>query len=114
MGDLVTKEALRLLYFDAALWVYTSAAVQRQVLESLHRHITHRPSVLSLPDMLPLLSLLSLVRRAYWSKPQGRHALGVQPLVERGSRRVIGVRPNAEEVGRLRKQVLGMSVLVLR
>lgn len=62
-GDLVTREALRLLYLDASLWVYTPEAVQRQVLESLQRHISHRPAVLQLPDSMPVsLTLFSLIR----------------------------------------------------
>ncbi|CAI5488721.1 unnamed protein product [Closterium sp. Naga37s-1] len=100
------------LYMDASLWIYAPYIVQRELFVSLQRHMERRswlvPSVCSLPR------LLDLVRRVYWDKPQGRHAIGVKPLVEPVTRRVLGTRPHPQQVGKLRLLVLSLLQHVLK
>ncbi|CAI7877699.1 unnamed protein product, partial [Closterium sp. NIES-54] len=100
------------LYMDASLWIYAPYIVQRELFVSLQRHMERRswlvPSVCSLPR------LLDIVRRVYWDKPQGRHAIGVKPLVEPVTRRVLGTRPLPQQVAKLRLLVLSLLQHVLK
>ncbi|CAI5943564.1 unnamed protein product [Closterium sp. NIES-64] len=100
------------LYMDASLWIYAPYIVQRELFVSLQRHMERQPWLV--PSVCSLPRLLDIVRRVYWDKPQGRHAIGVKPLVEPVTRRVLGTRPLPQQVAKLRLLVLSLLQHVLK
>ncbi|CAI5461598.1 unnamed protein product [Closterium sp. Yama58-4] len=100
------------LYMDASLWIYAPYIVQRELFESLQRHMERQPWLV--PSVCSIPRLLDIVRRVYWDKPQGRHAIGVKPLVEPVTRRVLGTRPLPQQVAKLRLLVLSLMKNILK
>ncbi|CAI5483770.1 unnamed protein product [Closterium sp. Yama58-4] len=112
LRERMVRGVILTLYMDASLWIYAPYVVQRELFESLKRHMERQPWLV--PSVCSLPRLLDIVRRVYWDKPQGRHAIGVKPLVEPVTRRVLGTRPLPQQVAKLRLLVLSLLQHVLK
>ena len=109
----VHHEALWLLFGAPRLWIFTELSVQLKVYEVLQGAIELRPRAFLTPSPSgepPLLSvqlLLDLLEVYYWHQPSAA-SFARQPLRHAVSGAIIGERPAADGLRKLRQRVLAL------
>ena len=123
-SEALHHEAVWLLFGQPRLWIFTSLEVQLEVYDVLLAVVERKPRAFIAPagsgggggahgahgEPEPLLSvqaLLDMLEVYYWHQPSAG-SFARQPLLHAVSGEVIGERPNADGLRRLRAKVLGL------
>eukprot|EP00271_Cylindrocystis_brebissonii_P011984 TRINITY_DN3000_c2_g1_i1.p1 TRINITY_DN3000_c2_g1~~TRINITY_DN3000_c2_g1_i1.p1 ORF type:complete len:2905 (-),score=592.76 TRINITY_DN3000_c2_g1_i1:326-8950(-) len=109
----LVREAISKLYLNPAIWIYTPYPVQRELYSSLLRQVDKDDQ--RMHSLCGLQQMLDLVRQYYWDKQMGGGLqLGAKPRVHPLTQKVIGTRPQPEDVGRIRLLLLAVAEHVAR
>lgn len=111
LSDLV-KDAISSIFLNPMLWVYTDYKVQRELYMFLIQQFDNDPRLLKTLCRLP--RVLDIIRQFYWDNPKCRSAVGGKPLLLPLTKKVIGERPNKDEVHKIRLLLLSLGEMSLR
>ena len=105
-----------LLFGQPRLWVFTRLEVQLEVYEVLHQLVERKPRAFlakgaSGEPLLSIQALVDILQHFYWHAPSAA-AYGRTPLRHAISGEVMGERPDAEGLRRLRARVLQLVQLL--
>ena len=107
---------MTLLFGQPRLWLFTRLEVQLEVYEVLHQLVERKPRSFlakgaSGEPLLSIQALLDILQHFYWHAPSSA-AYGRKPLRHAISGEVMGERPDAEGLRRLRARVLQLVQLL--
>ncbi|XP_010254571.1 PREDICTED: BEACH domain-containing protein B isoform X2 [Nelumbo nucifera] len=112
LSELLVKDVVSSIFLNPFIWVYTTYKVQREVYLFLIQQFDNDPRLLTSLCRLP--RVIDIICQFYWDKPKGRSSFGSKPLLHPISKRIIGQRPNQEEVHKIRLLLLSLGEMSLR
>ncbi|CAN1248861.1 BEACH domain-containing protein B [Linum perenne] len=110
-AELLVKDAISSIFLNPLIWVYTSYKVQRELYMFLVAQFDNDPRLLKSLCRLP--RVIDIIRQFYWDAPKSRFAVGSKPLLHPISKQIIGVRPNREEIHKIRLVLLSLGEMSL-
>lgn len=112
LSELLIKDAISAIFLNPFVWVYTVYKVQRELYMFLIQQFDNDPRLLKSLCRLP--RVLDIIRQFYWDTAKCRSAVGAKPLLHSLTRKVIGERPNKEEIHKIRLLLLSLGEMSLR
>jgi len=112
LSDVLIKDAISSIFLKPVLWVYTDYNVQRELYMFLIQQFDNDPRLLKTLCRLP--RVLDIIRQFYWDNAKCWSAVGGKALLLPVTKKVIGERPNKDEVHKLRLLLLSLGEMSLR
>lgn len=111
LADQLVGEAISHVFLNPLVWVYASYIVQRELYMFLIHQFDNDLRLLSSHCRLP--RTLDIIRQYYWDV-KSKSSIGSKPLLHPVTRKIIGERPNEDEIRKIRLLLLGLGEMSLR
>lgn len=111
LAELLVKDAVSSIFLNPLIWVFTAYKVQRELYMFLIQQFDNDPRLLKSLCRLP--RVIDIIRQFYWDT-KSRFSIGSRPLLHPVTRKVIGERPNREEIRKIRLLLLSLGEMSLR
>ncbi|CAL1372181.1 unnamed protein product [Linum trigynum] len=107
----LVEDAISSIFLNPLIWVYANYNVQRELYMFLGQHFKKDPRLLKTLCRLP--RVIDIIRQFYWDAPRSRFAIGSKPLLHHITKKIIGERPNREEIHKIRLLLLSLGEMSL-